>query len=61
MIKLGTRLRYTGGYNPAVPSEAYYPTGVVIRREPSRGKVVVRLDTEQELYADWPDDQVEEA
>lgn len=54
------RLKYTGGYAPGVPVTAHYGPGTVVRVSRSRGKVTVRLDTPDELYADWPLDQVAE-
>ncbi len=50
----GDRLVYVGPYAPSVPEDAKYPPGLAVRFREYGEKVTVRLDTEEELYADWP-------
>jgi hypothetical protein len=53
----GDHLRYTGLYAHAgiLP----YPAGTAVGFRDYGEKVIVRLDATEELYADWPADQVE--
>jgi len=53
----GDHIRYTGTYDPACTSE--YPPGVVVAFRHYGQTVTVRLDGDEDLYADWPIDEVE--
>jgi len=60
----GTVLQYTGPYADDVPEDAKYGKGEVVWHRKvgtDDAVVVVRLiDELEELYADWPMNQVEE-
>lgn len=62
-VKKGDRLTYTGPYAPEC--HVRYPPGTVVGFRNHREKVTVLLDKQEgdteDLYADWPTDQVASA
>lgn len=62
-VKKGDRLVYTGPYAPEViASGAVYPPGTVVAFRDHKTKVTVLLDKREgeteDLYADWPIEEV---
>ena len=57
-FKKGDHVVYTGPYDKSIHTR--YPPGVIVGFKNNKSKVIVRLDGD-ELYADWPVDEIAEA